>query len=80
MSKKSRTDIKQESFPFYGLDLPTDKTNEYLKEASEKGYTLYSEQLVLNSEGGIQTYHHKKIVDVEASKEEKEEGGSIYTS
>jgi hypothetical protein len=64
MSKKSRTYIKHESFPFYGLDLPTDKTNEYLKEVSEKGYTLCSEQLVLTSDGGIQTYHHKKIVDV----------------
>lgn len=70
MSKKTKTEIEYESFPFFGLNTDVEKANQYLKDMAEDGYTLYSEQLVLNSEGGIQTFIHRKIVDATEVKKE----------
>ncbi len=70
MSKKTKTEIEYQSFPFFGLDIDTLKAEQYLKAMAEEGYTLYSEQLVLNSEGGIQTFIHRKIVDANEVKKE----------
>jgi len=78
MIAKTIVETKQQAFPFLGLDVPIEKTNPYLKEMAEKGYKLDSEQLVLTSEGGIQTYHHKKIVDVIEGPVEKSEDLPTY--
>lgn len=81
MTLQNKHEFKFQSFPFEG-EVDNDEVSEYLNEVANDGWTLVSEQVGFDIEDGIFyfliTYTHKR--KKKETKEDKADGGSIYTS